>query len=153
MFTTQTIASSRYPRGRCDQKFNVETSVYFVMNSTFYKIKILIFDFTTRITTETIRTTRPLTTSSNIAAVVVPVIVFVVLIILGIIFLRKKRQGKMYTSIFRHFYHDKTIINKMPALKKNILYYFFKCDHCNNQLIICFQPAKNKRKRSKTTHQ
>lgn len=108
-------------------------------------MKILIFDFTTRITTETIRTTRPFTTSSNIAAIVVPVIVvFVVLIILGIIFLRKKRQGKMYRSIFRHFYNDKTIINKIPALKKKTLYYFFKCDRYNHYLIICFRPAENK---------
>lgn len=100
----------------------------------YYKMTILIFDFPTRITTETIRTTRPFTSSSNIAAVVVPVIVvFVVLIIIGIIFLRKKRQGKMYRLIFRHFYHDdKTIINKIPAFKKKTLYYFFKCDRYNH---------------------
>lgn len=61
------------------------------------------FNFTTRITTESTRATILVTTASNVANIVGPeIIMFVVilLVILGIIILRKKRHyGMMYTLI------------------------------------------------------
>lgn len=61
-------------------------------------MKCLVFNFTTRITTERTRATIPATNASNVAIIAGPVItVFVVvfLVILGIIILRKKRHGRV----------------------------------------------------------